>query len=147
VLLRYVPESLPPLVFLCACFVPAIIAVAPVALWESNGGQTIHVTVQNIAIICFIGIFPSLVAALLWNRCVALLGPAITGASFHLVAIYSSLLAFLFLNEPIHFYQISGAFLILLGFVIATMTRSRLRVPPRNAPVGRNQQRGAGNDG
>ncbi len=125
VLLRYVPKSLPPLVFLCACIIPTIIAVAPLALWEASRHQVIHLVWRNVLIILFVGIFPSLIAALIWNRCVALIGSAITGASFHLVAIYSTLLAFFLLHEPIHRYQVLGAILILTGFAIATLARSR----------------------
>uniref|UniRef100_UPI0013D7A5CB EamA family transporter n=1 Tax=Klebsiella pneumoniae TaxID=573 RepID=UPI0013D7A5CB len=62
-----------------------------------------------------------LLAFVLWNRCIATLGPSLTGASFHLVALFTALLAFALLGEPVRAFHMVGAVLILGGFILATL--------------------------
>jgi len=44
----------------------------------------------------------------------------VTGVSFHLVALFTALLAFLVLGEPVHTFHLAGIALILLGFFVTT---------------------------
>jgi drug/metabolite transporter (DMT)-like permease len=127
VILRYVPRSVPPLVLLEATFVPAVAVMMPLWLWELAHGRSLPLQPYAIASVLFIGIFASLVANLLWNRSVAAVGSTITGASFHLMAIYSAVLAFVLLGEPVHQFHVVGIALILTGFALATLPGRRAR--------------------
>src|SRR5262249_7635541 len=89
-------------------------------VWESAQGRTLPLAPWAIAAYLFIGIFAALVANLLWNRSVATVGSTITGASFHLMAIYSAVLAFLLLHEPVPGYHVVGLALVRGGFALAT---------------------------
>ncbi|WP_225771191.1 DMT family transporter [Inquilinus sp. Marseille-Q2685] len=121
VLLRYRPKGVPDMVFMAALTVTTAVLMLPFWLAEAAAGRSIPVEPYAIASLLFIGIFSSLLGAGLWNRCVATLGPALTGASFHLVAVYSSALAFLLLGEPVRGFHLIGIGLILLGFAIAVV--------------------------
>jgi drug/metabolite transporter (DMT)-like permease len=135
VLLRFASRSIPPLALLGATFIPAIVVLAPLWALELAHGRTMPLQPYSIASVLFIGIFASLVANLLWNRSVATVGSTITGASFHLMALYSSVLAFLLLREPVNTYHLVGIALILSGFAVATLSQRRAATGARTAPL------------
>lgn len=121
VLLRWRPRSVPPMAFLAATTLAACVLMAPFWIVEEAAGRSVPFEPYAIASLLFIGIFSSLLGNAFWNRCVATLGPALTGASFHLMAVYSAALAFLLLGEPVHGFHLVGIGLILLGFAIAIL--------------------------
>lgn len=123
VLLRFAPAGVPPLVFLAATFLPAVILMTPFWVWEMAQGRRLPLEPYAVASVLFIALFASLAANLLWNRSVATIGPTITGASFHLMAIYSSVLAFVLLGERIQAFHVAGIALIMAGFGLATLPR------------------------
>lgn len=125
VLVRRKPAKLDPLVFLAATMVTGLAVLMPFWLFELAAGARIPVDPASLGAVLYIGIFASLLAFILWNRCVAVLGPSVTGASFHLVALFTALLAFALLGEPVHPFHLAGAALILGGFCVATFQRAR----------------------
>ncbi len=121
VLVRRKPAGLDPLVFLAACIAAGLLVLLPFWAVELAGGAGVPLDIGSLLSVTYIGVFASLLAFVLWNRCVALLGPSATGASFHLVAPFTALLAFLLLGEPVHAYHLAGAALILCGFLLAAI--------------------------
>jgi len=119
VLLRRRPSDLDPLVFLAATIVAGLFVLLPFWIWELARGATIPTAPGPLAAVLYIGVFASLLAFVIWNRCIATLGPSITGASFHLVALFPAVLAFLLLGEPVRPFHLAGAVLILCGFGLA----------------------------
>jgi drug/metabolite transporter (DMT)-like permease len=132
VLLRRKPAAIDPLVFLAASMAAGLAVLMPFWAAELAGGASIPRDAGSLAAVAYIGIFASLLAFVLWNRCVALLGASVTGASFHLVALFTAALAFLVLREPLAPYHLIGIALILAGFALATLRRPE---PARDAPV------------
>jgi drug/metabolite transporter (DMT)-like permease len=125
-LLRYRPAVLPDKLFLFATMAASAIALLPFALWETAVGRTFPVQPYALASLLFIGLFASLIANMFWTQCVVTLGPTLTGASFHLMAVYASVLAYVLLGESIRLFHLAGITLILTGFVVAIL-------PPRIA--------------
>ncbi|UZF92355.1 DMT family transporter [Bosea sp. NBC_00550] len=119
VLLRRRAADLDPLVFLAATMVAGLFVLLPFWIWELARGATIPTAPGPLAAVLYIGVFASLLAFVIWNRCVATLGPSVTGASFHLVALFTAVLAFLLLGEPVRPFHFVGAALILCGFGLA----------------------------
>ncbi|CAN5232474.1 DMT family transporter [soil metagenome] len=128
VLLRRKPNELDPLVFLAATMAAGLIVLMPFWAVELYRGARIPRDAGSFAAVLYIGIFASLAAFVLWNRCVAMLGAIVTGASFHLVALFTAALAFLVLGEPVRGFHLIGIALILAGFALATIRR---RAPDR----------------
>jgi len=126
VLLRRKPSSLDPLVFLAATMIAGLLVLAPFLTWELASGARVPFDAKSIAAVVYIGLFASLISFILWNRCVATLGSTVTGISFHLVAVFSALLAFLTLGEHVHGFHLVGIGLILGGFFLATSRARRL---------------------
>jgi drug/metabolite transporter (DMT)-like permease len=78
-----------------------------------------------LATLAYITLLPSLVAYLFYNRGVELLGPNRAAPFYHLIPIFGSALAILFLGERPYPYHAVGYGLVLIGIVIATATGRR----------------------
>jgi drug/metabolite transporter (DMT)-like permease len=134
VLLRRKPTALSPLVFLAATMAAGLLVLAPFWTFELMQGARIPTDAGSIAAVLYIGVFASLVAFILWGHCVTTLGPSVTGVSFHLVALFTALLAVAVLGEPVRGFHLAGMALILAGFFLATgggsSARSRLVPQP-----------------
>jgi drug/metabolite transporter (DMT)-like permease len=137
VLLRRKPAELDPLVFLAATMAAGLVVLMPFWAAELGHGATIPRDAGSLAAVLYIGIFASLLAFVLWNRCVATLGATVTGASFHLVALFTAALAFLVLGEPLRSFHLIGIALILAGFALATLRRRTPDGPGLTAPLPR----------
>jgi drug/metabolite transporter (DMT)-like permease len=134
VLLRRRPAALDPLVFLAATMAAGLLVLLPFWIWELSQGAIIPTSAGPVAAVLYIGVFASLLAFIIWNRCVGALGPSVTGASFHLVALFTAALAFLLLGEPVRPFHLVGAALILGGFGLAAFGRaSRISQSPEAA--------------
>ncbi|MCW0232528.1 MAG: DMT family transporter [Ferrovibrio sp.] len=125
VLLRRRAAALDPFVFLAATMVSGLLVLLPFWLWELAAGATIPFDPASVAAVLYIGLFASLLAFILWNRCVAMLGATMTGVSFHLVAVFTAILAMLTLGEPVRSFHIAGIVLIIAGFALATWSASQ----------------------
>jgi drug/metabolite transporter (DMT)-like permease len=120
VLLRRKPAALNPLVFLAATMAAGLLVLLPFWIYELAQGARIPTDAGSIAAVLYIGVFASLLAFILWGHCVTTLGPSVTGVSFHLVALFTALLAVAILGEPVRGFHLVGMALILAGFFLAT---------------------------
>ncbi|HEV7327002.1 MAG TPA: DMT family transporter [Bosea sp. (in: a-proteobacteria)] len=120
VLLRRKPAAVNPLVFLAATMAAGLLVLLPFWIYELAQGARIPTDAGSIAAVLYIGVFASLIAFILWGHCVATLGPSVTGVSFHLVALFTALLAVAVLGEPVRGFHLVGMALILAGFFLAT---------------------------
>jgi len=91
----------------------------PFAVHEHLHGFHFRPTAQTLLAIVYVSIFPSLVAYLSWNRGVELIGPNRAGALLHLIALYSAILAGVFLGERLAAFHVIGFALILGGVTLA----------------------------
>ena len=123
VLLRRKPTAVGPLVFLAATMAAGLLVLMPFWAFELARGARIPTESASIGAVLYIGVFASLFAFILWGRCVAMLDATVTGVSFHLVALFTALLAFLVLGEPVRAFHVAGIVLILLGFFVTTLRR------------------------
>jgi len=96
-------------------FVLAEIAAGQYPVWDGPA----------IATLAYIMLLPSLVAYLFYNRGVELLGPNRAAPFYHLIPIFGSTLAILFLGERPYLYHAVGYGLVLLGILIATATSGK----------------------
>lgn len=101
---------------------PLLLLWLPPAFWADNLvlGHALAGSASPGAVL-YIGLFASLIAFILCSRCVATLGATVTGISFHLVAVFTAVLAFLALGETVAWFHVAGIGLILAGFFVATV--------------------------
>jgi drug/metabolite transporter (DMT)-like permease len=79
----------------------------------------------TLATLAYVMVMPSLVSYLFYNRGVELIGPNRAAPFYHLIPIFGSALAILFLGERPHLYHAAGYALVLAGIVIATANTRR----------------------
>jgi drug/metabolite transporter (DMT)-like permease len=117
VLLRLRPP-VHPLSFLAVTFAIGIMAMTPLSAVEWASGARIAWGAGSLAALCYVAIFPSLVAYLLFNRSVELIGAALTGQLLNLTPLFGACLAMLLLGEPFEMYHLAGMILILAGIAL-----------------------------
>lgn len=93
----------------------AIFALLPLFLWEMSSGQTIDFNQKSLAGLAYIGIFPSVIAYLLYAFVVEKVGAVRAGLSIHLMPVFGVALSVAFLGEYFLTYHAIGIGLIALG--------------------------------
>jgi drug/metabolite transporter (DMT)-like permease len=98
--------------------------MVPGALWEFHNGFRLQSDATTIATLIYVVIFPSALAYLFFNRGIALIGPNRAAPFFHLVPVFGSAMAILFLGEQPRLFHLVGYVLVLAGVVIASRQAS-----------------------
>jgi drug/metabolite transporter (DMT)-like permease len=116
IFLRLKPAELPGLALLACCGTVGVAFLLPLSAAELlfMGGK-VDVTPASVAAMLYVGLFPSFVGYVFWNRAVSEVGPNVAGIFLHLMPIFGSLLAWLFLGERIQAFHLAGIGLILAG--------------------------------
>ena len=123
VLVKSRPKSIDPYVFTTASLCIGVPVLLPFYIWESVNIQAVPWTGITIATLVYIGLFPTMVAILLFNRSVDVIGPNQAGHFQHLVPVSAALLAIIFLGERLQQYHWVGIFVIGAGIWFAQSTR------------------------
>ncbi|MNY45729.1 EamA-like transporter family protein [compost metagenome] len=87
---------------------------------------SIDLTVRNIPLVLFAGLFASALAPGLWMRGLQALGPEKTAVLMNLVPLFTAVLAIGLLGETLHLYHAVGGGLILLGIGLAQWKPARV---------------------
>lgn len=74
---------------------------------------------DNFASVLYAGIFPSILAPLVWMMAVQHIGPNQTSIFMNLMPIFTAVIAYVWLNEAWSIYHTIGGIVILLGIVLA----------------------------
>ncbi|RMF10480.1 MAG: DMT family transporter [Alphaproteobacteria bacterium] len=105
--------------FCAATFLIGAGANLPFFAWEHVSGRQLSGDLQTFAAIAYVSIFPSVLAYICYNRAVELIGAARAGVCLHLVPLFGSVMAILFLGEEPRLYHLLGIALILTGVALA----------------------------
>jgi drug/metabolite transporter (DMT)-like permease len=99
-------------------------------VWElAFGNATLTFDTLTFATLFYVAIFPSALAYLFFNRGVALIGPNRAAPFQHLMPVFGSAMAILFLGETLQPFHIAGYALVLAGVVIASRPTSQAVKP------------------
>ena len=133
VFLRHKPPDLSGLSLLAACGAIGIVLMLPFFVAEMlfMGGR-IELTPATAGAMIYVGIFPTFVGYVFWNRGVAEVGSNVAGIFMHLMPVFGSLLAWLFLGEHIRPFHIAGIALILAGIALTSRGGRRVVAPEPN---------------
>lgn len=121
-----------PLSFLVATMGIGSLMILPFYLWEVAEGGRIHGGVPAFLSMAYMAVFPSFVAYLFFNRGIELVGAARAGQSWHLMPVFGSILAVLFLGETFYLYHAVGIGLIGGGIALASIRAAAHRQPQGN---------------
>lgn len=129
--LKWRPPDIPALAFLCVCATVGVIAMTPAYLGSIALGSEIRWSWTVAGAMLYVSILPSFIGYIFWNRGVELAGAEVAGMFIHLMPVFGSLLAWLFLSERLYLFHLAGIALILTGIFVA----SRRMSPPPAAPA------------
>jgi drug/metabolite transporter (DMT)-like permease len=121
-----------PLSFLVAMMGVGSMMILPFYVWEIAQGGRIEGGLPAWLALVYIAVFPSFVAYLFFNRGIELIGATRASQSWHLMPVFGSILAVLFLGETFYLYHAIGIAMIAAGIVLASVKRSGA-VQPRVA--------------
>jgi drug/metabolite transporter (DMT)-like permease len=101
----------------------------PFAAFEIAYGIRLNFDALTVVTLVYVVIFPSALSYLFFNRGIALIGPNRAAPFFHLVPVFGSAMAILFLGEQPQLFHLVGYLLVLAGVIIASRRGSALPGP------------------
>lgn len=116
--LAHRPGGVHPLLLLAAFIVVGLLGITPFWLWEMASGRFTLVTPGALAGIAYVGILPSFIGYVFYNRGVAEIGPSKASLFIHLMPVFGTLLSALFLNEMPASFHYLGIALIFTGIAL-----------------------------
>jgi len=96
------------------------VLLLPAVVWELASGRTVILDAESVASFAFVCIFPSLLGYLFLNRGIELIGPNRAAPFIHLVPVFGSVMAIVFLGEQFQLYHAIGYALVFAGITVAT---------------------------
>ncbi|MDO4433679.1 MAG: DMT family transporter [Alysiella sp.] len=122
--MKQIPPEINKIGLMAVQIVLALITLLPLFLWEILfHNQTIHLHQQSILGLAYIGVFPSVVAYLLYAFAVTKVGAIRAGLSIHLMPVFGVLLSVSILDEIFQAYHAAGIGLIALGLILSNRTQ------------------------
>jgi len=113
--LAWRPAGVHPMLMLAAMTGVGLAALFPAYLWEMTLGREIHLHLGSLASIAYVGIFPSFIGYIFYNRGVAEVGANKASLFIHLMPVFGTLLSVVFLGEIPFWYHYLGIALIFAG--------------------------------
>lgn len=120
VVLAWRPAGLHPMLMLAASIVVGLLALGPASLWELGSGRTVNLNGTALATIAYLGLLPSFLGYIFYNRGVAEVGASKASLFIHLMPVFGTLLSAIFLGEIPLWYHYLGIMLIFSGIWLTT---------------------------
>jgi drug/metabolite transporter (DMT)-like permease len=103
-----------------ACLVPLLI-------WELFSRPVMQLDTANLLSLFYVAVFPSTLAYLCFNRGVQLIGANRAAPFFHVVPVFGSAMAIVFLGERPQLFHIIGFALVVIGVFVASRKPANAR--------------------
>jgi len=103
-----------------ACLIPLLI-------WELLSRPVMQLDTANLLTLFYVAVFPSTLAYLCFNRGVQLIGANRAAPFFHVVPVFGSAMAIVFLGERPQLFHIIGFALVLTGVFVASRKPANAR--------------------
>uniref|UniRef100_Q47C73 EamA domain-containing protein n=1 Tax=Dechloromonas aromatica (strain RCB) TaxID=159087 RepID=Q47C73_DECAR len=120
VALAWRPAGVHPMLMLGATTIIGLSALAPAYAWEMAQGRVMNIHFGSLSALAYVGIFPSFLGYIFYNKGVAEVGPNKASLFIHLMPVFGTLLSFLFLGEIPFWYHYLGIGLIFTGIWLTT---------------------------
>jgi drug/metabolite transporter (DMT)-like permease len=105
--------------FLAFTFGCGTLCLIPLLIWELATRPFMQITTSNLAVLGYVAIFPSILSYLCFNRGIELIGANRAAPFFHLIPVFGSAMAIVFLGEKLQPFHLAGYALVLAGVFIA----------------------------
>lgn len=97
----------------------------PASLYELAMGAHITKSWSVFFALIYLGIVPTAITYILWNRGIQAVGPTKAGYFYNLLPIYTAILATLFLGESISWYLIAGGMMVIIGVYLGSASAKK----------------------
>ena len=124
ILLRQRPSALPPQPFFTSSVLAGVALLAPLYCWRFASGERLVLTGPAVAGMLYVALGASALGYACWTRGVAALGPDRAGAFLHLIPVFGTTMAVIFLGERLAPYHLVGAVLVAGGLGLASLRRA-----------------------
>lgn len=111
-----------PMSFISATFFIGTILLLPFYLFEFQS-ETPKLNLVTCSAFAYVAVFPSIISYLCFNRGVELIGANRAGSFLHLMPVFGSIMAIIFLGEQLYWFHAVGVLCIALGIKCATKKR------------------------
>lgn len=118
--LAWRPAGVHPMLMLAAMTAVGLSVLIPAYLWEMAQGRHINVYFGSLASLAYVGLFPSFLGYIFYNRGVAEVGASKASLFIHLMPVFGTLLSAIFLGEIPLSYHYLGIGLIFTGIWLTT---------------------------
>ena len=122
--LQWRPAGVHPMLLLAAFMLVGLLALAPAYAWEMAQGRQVVLSASSTLGIVYIGTLPSFVGYIFYNRAVGEVGASKASLFIHLMPVFGTVLATLFLGEIPRVFHGVGIGLIFLGIYLTTAGRA-----------------------
>jgi drug/metabolite transporter (DMT)-like permease len=102
-------------------------SLIPLLIWELLTRPVMQVDGVNLLTLFYVAVFPSTLAYLCFNRGVQLIGANRAAPFFHVVPVFGSVMAIVFLGERPQLFHIIGFALVLTGVFVASRRPAKAR--------------------
>jgi drug/metabolite transporter (DMT)-like permease len=96
------------------------VCLLPLLVWELFSRPVMQLDTANLLTLLYVALFPSILAYLCFNRGVQLIGANRAAPFFHVVPVFGSIMAIVFLGEHPQPFHIVGFALVLTGVFVAS---------------------------
>jgi drug/metabolite transporter (DMT)-like permease len=96
------------------------VCLVPLWIWELLSRPVMQLDTTNLLSLFYVAVFPSTLAYLCFNRGVQLIGANRAAPFFHVVPVFGSVMAIVFLGERPQLFHIIGFALVLTGVFVAS---------------------------
>jgi drug/metabolite transporter (DMT)-like permease len=130
--LKKYPKGLHPFAYQTSIVIAGLIALIPFYMTELLSGKTMVVSTASLITVVYVAVFASVLAFIFWNRAVSELGANIAGPFIHLMPVFSTILAVLFLGEKFTTTHLQSITLIFSGILLTSFKTSPKKKIPDN---------------
>ncbi|MDX9706022.1 MAG: DMT family transporter [Azospira sp.] len=118
--LQWRPAGVHPMLMLAALTAVGVAVLIPAYAWELASGRHINLHGGSLAAILYVGIFPSFLGYIFYNRAVGEVGASKGSLFIHLMPVFGTLLSAIFLAEIPLWYHYAGIVMIFAGIGLTT---------------------------
>ncbi len=110
--------------FLYITFLMGEFMLTPFFIWDlvANGNHMFF-NGKSLSVLAYVAIFPAILAYIFFNRAVSLVGANIAASFFHLIPVFGTIMAIIFLNETLQYFHMVGFSMVVLGIYIGTSAK------------------------
>ncbi|MEA3468937.1 MAG: DMT family transporter [Thermodesulfobacteriota bacterium] len=132
---RNYPDGLLPIAYQTGIMLVGLIFLLPCYLFEIQSGKQMQINMATTLTIGYVALFATILAFICWTRAIREVGANRAGLFIHLMPVFSTILAIIFLDETLLGYHVRGMSLVFMGIFIITFSIRKQKKDSRLYPL------------